>query len=352
MSALLGRRGLALLLVSVAALAAGNASSAGSPPTAEKHLSAAGLVQGIGRVRTRIVYSKVARRLAAQPGAWGGVYTAKGGAQVTIYSSRYYPVDESVNQAAADYIGSLAHGSEITGVKIYFAPPAEVGILCYTQEADGCYFPATGEIVTIGEDTQWSTVEQVVTHEYGHHVANNRVNDPWPAIAYGTKRWATYEGVCAKTAAGTAFPGDEGDHYFQNPGESFAESFMHLNMVKLGLSEPAWGYDAMFTPDAGALAAIEQDVLQPWKDDAIKRWTGRFARRGQAKTFTFKTPLDGVFAVQLRGPRGSSLRLTGPAEVKRMSSTLSLGLLCGQRTVSARFVANGAGRFTAAVAIP
>src|SRR5213076_326793 len=119
---------------------------------------------------------KVARRLAAQPGAWGGVYTKKSGAQVTIYSSRYYPVDESVNQAAADFVGSL----------------------CYTPDADGCYFPDTGEIVTVGEDTQWGTVEQVVTHEYGHHIANNRVNDPWPAIAYGTKSWATYEGVCAK----------------------------------------------------------------------------------------------------------------------------------------------------------
>jgi len=351
MSGPFGRRGLALLVVVAVALAVGSASSAADRPT-EKRLSVAGLGQGLGQVRSRIVRTKVSRRLAAQPGAWGGVYTVKSGAQVTIYSSRYYTLDPSVNQAAADFIDSLVHGSEISAVKIYFAPPAEVGILCYAQEADGCYFPDTGEIITIGEDTEWSTVEQVVSHEYGHHIANNRLNDPWPAIAYGTKRWATYEGVCQKEAAGAAFPGDEGEHYFQNPGESFAESFMHLNMVKLGLSEPPWGYE-MFTPDPGALAAIEQDVLKPWKDDAIKRWSGRFTRRGQSKTFTFKTPLDGVFASQLlRGPHGSTLRLSGPAEVKRMSSTLSAGLVCGQRTVTARFVAGGVGRFTAAIAIP
>jgi hypothetical protein len=352
MSGPVGRRGLTLLVVTVAALAVGSASPAAPQSTGEKHLSAAGLAQGLGHVRSRIVYSKVARRLAAQPGAWGGVYTAKSGAQVTIYSSRYYAVDESVNQAAADFVGSLVHGPEISGVKIYFAPPSEVGILCDAQEADGCYFPDTSEIVTIGEDTQWSTVEQVLTHEYGHHVANNRLNDPWPGIVYGTKRWATYEGVCAKTAAGSAFPGDEGEHYLQNPGESFAESFMHLNLAKLGLSEPPWGYDPMFAPDTGALAAIEQDVLKPWTADAVKRWSGRFTRRGQAKTFTFKTPLDGVFATQLRGPHGSTLRLTGPAEIKRVSTTLSAGLVCGQRTVTERFVAGGAGRFTAAVAIP
>src|SRR5437667_305694 len=237
MSAPFGRRGLALLFVIVAALAAGSASFAADQRMPEKHLSIAGLGAGPGHVRSRIVHTKVARRLAAQPGAWGGVYTTKSGAQVTIYSSRYYSVDESVNQAAADFVGSLVHGPEISGVKIYFAPPAEVGILC-------------------------------------------------------------------------------------------------------------------FTPDAGALAALEQDVLKPWKDDAIKRWSGRFTRRGQAKTFTFKTPLDGVFASQLRGPHGSTLRLSGPAEVKRLSSTLSAGLVCGERTVSARFVAGAPGRFTAAVAIP
>jgi hypothetical protein len=350
MSAPLGRRGLALLLVMVTALAAGSASPAADRPTF-KRLSIAGLGQGTGHVRSRIV-TRASRRLAAQPGAWGGLYTVKSGARVTIYSSRYYPVDPAVNQAAADFIDGLVHGTEINAVKVYFAPPAEVGILCYTQEADGCYFPQTSEIVTTGEDTEWSTVEEVLTHEYGHHVATNRLNDPWPAVAYGTKRWATYEGVCEKEAAGLAFPGDEGEHYFQNPGESFAESFLHLNEVKLGIPETPWGYDPMFAPDAGALAAIEQDVLKPWKDNAMKRWSGRFTRRGQQKTFTFKTPLDGVFAAELRGPRGSTLRLTGPAEVKRYSARLSAGLVCGQRTVTTRFTAGAAGRFAAASAIP
>jgi hypothetical protein len=350
MSAPPGRRALALLLVVAAALAAGNASPAADRP-AEKRLSILGLGQGMGHVRSRVL-TKGSRRLAIQPGAWGGTYTVQSGAHITIYSSRYYPVDPTVNQAAADYMDRLIHGREISAVSIYFAPPAEVGILCHTQEADGCYFPATNEIITIGEDTPWSTVEEVVTHEYGHHIANNRVNEPWPAVAYGTKRWATYEGVCQKEAAGAAFPGDEADHYLQNPGESFAESFMHLNEVKLGIPETTWGYDPMFTPDAGAMAAIEQDVLKPWKTDAIKHWSGRFSRRGEQKTFAFKTPLDGVFASQLKGPRGSTVQVIGPADVKRVSPTISAALVCGQRTVTARLVAGGAGRFAAAAAIP
>jgi hypothetical protein len=350
MSAPHGRRGLALLLVTAVALAAGSASPAAERPTA-KRLSVYGLGQGIGRVRSRVVYRQL-RFLSVPPGAWGGVYTTKSGAQVTVQSSGEYPVDPAVNQATADFIDSLVHGSEISTVKIYRAPPAEVGILCYTQEADGCYFPASGQIITVGEDTPWSTVEEVVTHEYGHHVANNRNNDPWPAVAFGTKRWATYEGVCQKYASGVAFPGDEADHYLQNPGESFAESFMHLNEVRLGLPEPPWGYDPMFTPDPAALAAIEQDVLKPWKRAPLRHLNGRFTRRGQQKTFNFNTPLDGVFAAELRGPLGSKLTVSGPSEVKRYSAGLAAALVCGQRKVTARFTAGGKGRFAAATLIP
>jgi hypothetical protein len=88
------------------------------------------------------------------------------------------------------------------------------------------------------------------------------------------------------------------------------------------------------------------------KADAIKNWSGRFTRRGQQKTFTFKTPLDGVFASQLRGPRGSTVQVIGPADVKRVSPTVSAALVCGQRTVTTRLVAGGKGRFAAAAAIP
>ena len=351
MSAPHGRRGLALLLVTAAALAAGSPTSAADRPTV-KRLSIFSLGQGIGQVRSRVVDRKLRRFASLPPGAWGGVYTARSGAHVTIYTSKEYPVDEPVNQAAADFVDSLVHGKEISTVSIYFAPPAEVGIICNSQEVDGCYYPATGDIITVGEDTPWSTVEEVVTHEYGHHVANNRLNDPWPAIAYGTKRWSTYEGVCEKEIAGAAFPGDEGGHYLQNPGESFAESFMHLNEAKLGLPETPWGYDPMFAPDAGALAAIEQDVLKPWKQTPLKYLSGRFSRRGQQKKVTFKTPLDGVFAAQLRGPSGSTLTVSGAANVKRLSSAVSAVLVCGERSVTARFKAGGAGRFAAAALVP
>jgi hypothetical protein len=351
MSAAHGRSGLALLLVAAAALAVGSATPA-APRPGLKELSITGLGQGFGRVHSRVLTHST-RQLAAFPStAWGGSYTTTDGAHVTVYASAAYPVDQAANQSAADFIDSLVHGPEIASVRLYFAPPDEVGRMCGTNDADGCYSPTTGEIVSIGEDSQWSTVEEVVAHEYGHHVAANRVNTPWPAIAFGTKRWATYEGVCQKTAAGKAFPGDEGDHYAQNPGESFAESFLHLNEVKLGVPETPWIYDPMFAPDAKALQAIEEDVLHPWATYSTQSWKGTFARKSQHIATTVATPLDGVVAAQLKGPRGSSLRLTGVPHVKRASATLAGATVCGQRSLTLKLTGGRAGRFSVIAATP
>jgi hypothetical protein len=171
-------------------------------------------------------------------------------------------------------------------------------------------------------------------------------------MAWGTKRWATYEGVCPKTAAGRAFPGDESDHYFQNPGESFAESFLHLNEVKLGVAETPWGYDPMFDPDPKALQAIEEDVLHPWTTYSLQRWSGSFKHKGQHGITTLQTPLDGVVAVQLKGPRGSALRVTGVPHVKRVGATLAGATVCGQRSLTTRVTAGRAGHFTVTAATP
>src|SRR5919197_1413509 len=136
-----------------------------APIRFEKTVSDAGLGHGKSGVHSRVVTTRVRALAALQLNGWGGVYTTK-----------------------AD----------------------EVASLCQAEEADGCYFPASEQLVSIGQDSQYSTVEEVLTHEYGHHLARNRFNDPWSAVETGTKRWATLENVCRKTAIGLAFPGDEG----------------------------------------------------------------------------------------------------------------------------------------------
>jgi hypothetical protein len=316
-----------------------------------KTVSDAGLGRGRGGVHSRVVTKSVRALAALELNGWGGVYTASTGEQVTVYSSNAYPLDPTANQAVADFIAGLIHGKEISKVTAYMAPAAEVASLCQSNEADGCYYPASSQLVSIGEDSQYSTVEEVLTHEYGHHIATNRFNDPWEAVNWGTKRWATVERVCSKTQLGLAFPGDEGEHYLSNPGEAFAESYLHLNEVRKSVPETRWFYDPQFAPTAASLAAIEQDVLQPWDSYAVLNWKGRFSRRGQIGTAALKTPLDGLVELRLKAPRGSQVRIYG-RNARQVSATVARSVVCGQRSVLTQVLSGGPGAFTAKALVP
>jgi hypothetical protein len=70
-----------------------------------------------------------------------------------------------------------------------------------------------------------------------------RTYPPWKALTRGTKRWATYAGACAKTAARRLVPGDERLKYRVNPGEGFAEAFRVLNELRAGLAGGAYTID-------------------------------------------------------------------------------------------------------------
>src|SRR6266516_1020502 len=216
-------------------------------------------------VRGRVIRGRLRLAAARLATSHGGVYTAATGDQVKVYVSDAYPADDSVNQHWADFIAGLVHGNEITKVTVYVAPVSEVQTVCQSTEADGCYFLRDQQIVVPGEPSADGVpVEEIVAHEYGHHVAMNRSNWPWAAVEWGTKRWASYENVCARVQAHTAFPGDEGANYFSNPGEAFAESYRVLNDQRgqLGSMQLPWRMNG-FAPDATALTLLEQDVQTP-----------------------------------------------------------------------------------------
>jgi hypothetical protein len=46
-------------------------------------------------------------------------------------------------------------------------------------------------------------------------------------VAFGPKRWATYEQVCAGVLSRPQryFPGDQARNYVRNPGENWAEAY-------------------------------------------------------------------------------------------------------------------------------
>lgn len=294
------------------------------------------------------------RQAEAPTGFWGGAYTTKTNEQVTIYSSNAYAVDEAANQRWADFVASLVHGPEISRVTIYLAPPAQVAQMCGAEDILGCY--GSDRIIAPGEDTFEVSAESVLTHEYGHEIAANRSNAPWPALAWGTKRWSSYEQVCRRARAHELFPGGEGGLvYLFNPGEVFAETYRVLNERRAGLPETPWRVvDPSLQPNERDLALVEQDVLDPWHASHTVTMSGRFTARGSSvRTFTIASPLDGSFSVAAKGSARVRLAvLAGKKRIARGETAVS-STICGPRTLKVRVTRTaGSGAFTLTASLP
>lgn len=248
-----------------------------------------------GRAPSRV------RRLARTPAGYGGQYLTPSGESVRVITSPQYQPNAAVNQSYADFLDSLVHGDELSSVTVYVAPYDEMQGMC-SSDALACYFDADNLLVTTGDGSPQPgiQVEDLVAHEYGHHIANHRLNDIGPASDWGPEYWATYEQVCWREGQGTAFPGDEGANYALNPGEAWAETYRVLN----GSQEPWDSSDPSFSPDDRALALARRDVLHPYDGGEYIDRRGRFRSRGSRwRSYTVPVENDGNVDLRLHGTR-------------------------------------------------
>ena len=267
---------------------------------------------------------------------WGGAYATSTGERVTVFFWIEYPVDHSAAARWAEFFAGLVHGRELGSLRAYVAPPLEVAAICGSPSALGCY--GESKLITIGETADGFAPATIAAHEYGHHVAANRVNAPWLALDWGTKRWASGANICTRAAAGTVFPGNESFLYRLNPGEGFAEAYRVLNEKRAGSVSFEWPLvDSRFIPDDAALQRIEQDVLQPWSAPTTRTFPARFSVR-QARTRPWSlqvaTPLDGDLRVTLRA-RSPGYRLTLLSSDR--SAVLARGRSAGGGTRTLRY---------------
>ena len=302
--------------------------------------------------RDSVLQTGGARTLALDSSTqWGGQTLATDGETVKIFFSDSYPVDSALALQWADFMTSLVHGSELATVTVILEPLAEVQQTCGRQ-ALACYSARTATIVAPGDDVGAQTsAKGVLTHEYGHHVAASRLNPPFASVDYGTKRWSSYENVCAKTSSGDLFPGAEDlRHYALNPGEAFAESYRVLNEQKLGLPQEPW--DVVTTtlyPDATALSLLEQDVSTPWTANSARKLVGTLNSKTRSRTYSVSVPYDGTLKVS---PRQSRSVNVGVALLSGGSTVATKGLkgasgaslsttVCGQRAFKVRMKLTG-----------
>ena len=341
------------LLVTAIALAASRAGDS-SAHAARAHARAVDAAHGQLRP-ARLARAAVASR--------GGPITTSTGETVDVRVSDALPLETSTPEGWAEFLTGLTHGSEISTLRAYVGTFDEIQEICGRQ-ALGCY--GRNELIAIGEPALAdASPEEIVRHEYGHHIAFHRLNSPWIAVDWGPKRWASVANVCARVARKQAFPGDEGANYARNPGEAWAETYRLMDERKTGISTATWPIvDQTFYPSEEVLQAAELDVVKPWTSRRTTRSTRVFGKK-TPKTWwiPLSTPLDGDLRVSATMPRGGTaeVALVGAdrrtvvrraqwvgQRVRRLE-----GSICGQRSLFVRVTHKGSlGRVQVSVVMP
>ena len=265
-----------------------------------------------GPVPDRVIARRSPRARAAVGVGSTHAYRTADGAIVEVQLSQSF-ADTEENRAAAqsfvDFLATRVHGAELGALRMFIGTPDEVNAecggdtgvqACYVGDERRMYVPSSD----LGGGRSPFTREYVMTHEYGHHIAAYRRNDPFSAINWGPKYWASYELVCAGVFVGRYFPGNQGAHYLDDPGEGWADSYAHLHFPTAPFQ-----FNRGFAPDAGAFAAIRRDVLTPWHGPVTRTVRRALSSRRRVTSTTSRLTLDGTVALALSGPRRSNYDL-------------------------------------------
>jgi hypothetical protein len=356
--------GLAAALAAAASMAAG-ASAADARPRAQPLDPSRLGRQPVGAIRDRVVSDSrmalVVPKARVPSGPFEGRYPVSGGYSVRVLLSESYEPDVRVSQSVADYLSTLLHGGEIRGVTVFLGSREELDLVC-GRLAEACFNAGDNTmLVPAVPPPSGISQEDILAHEYGHALANGRSNYPFPAIAFGTKRWASYERVCPRFLRVLVDP-EARITYRTDPGEAFADSYRIIN----GGNPRLWVFDRRYFPNPVDRRLIRQDVLQPWFQRPPFRLAGSFpaGRPGiSTRRLRIATPLDGILRIRLQEPPGADFEVSvqaagqprppiAPARRGRFANRAE-ALICGQRSfgVTVRRL-SGYGRFTLSVQRP
>jgi hypothetical protein len=229
-------------------------------------------------------------------------YATPDGYQVAVEASASYPIDPTADQKLVDFLASRVHGAELGDLNVYVGTPQEIVSLCGGDpDVVACYAIDEARMYVPGESVRGIPIEYPLTHEYGHHIAMWRSNSPWDALDWGAKYWSSERHICTGVRRGLLFPGNQGAHYWDDPGEGFADGYAHMHYP-----HQPWNYNQLMRPDAGTFAAIRRDVLHPWTGPRSRTFHGRLGKRRGSRTFHIEVKLDGDMAFNLTAARGAS----------------------------------------------
>jgi hypothetical protein len=241
------------------------------------------------------------------------VLTGPDGVPLTVTISNSYgqtPMSQAAAQNAVNFLSSRVHGTELGLLKVFVGPPAEISSICGAAEALACYAPSENRMYVPGETPPNSPVplEYIITHEFGHHISNHRKNALGSAFTIGPEYWATSQFICAGVLSQPPafFPGDEDQHYLENPGEGWADSYAHL--PENGFQTAPFQFSPLFHRDDAAFNAIRKDIFTPWAGNTTRTVTGNLGSSSQ-KRFGLVVNLDGPVVARLTGPSSAEYDL-------------------------------------------
>jgi hypothetical protein len=257
------------------------------------------------------------------------------GLHVRVETSPHYEPSLEYDERLVGFLDSLTHGNELNNLRVYVATPSEMAHFCGGLAA-ACFTPSEGRIYIVGRESFGGfPTTYVLAHEYGHRIEAKRRNPPFPRgpLFWGTKRWASVEGVCRGALAGKYAPGDEGRYYFENPGEAFAETYA---WSQFGSGIVEWRWAPSLHPSAAAYAAVRNDVLNPWVPEKLEM-QGRLSGSHDRAAYRLQPKSDGLLHVSVSGGGDLSLglfdargKLLGTSTGQGSNTRLNY-LVCGSR---------------------
>ena len=256
------------------------------------------------------VYKPPAARSAAMPSF---VWTAPDGHTIRFKLSPSIgetPASVARAQAYGLLLESGLHSHEMSQLTVQIVRESEMAQIC-GRGALACY--GWDEMVVTYGDVPGSgvSVDEVIMHEYGHHLAAHRRNSIGRAVNWGPQSWASAESVCYRTDSGRLFPGDQFEHYWDNPGEGFAEAYARYHFP----TQQRWDYSRLLKPDARAFGHIQFDASHSLsRQPTVRTFSGSLGRTRRTQSFTLELPEDTRLRLALAGPAGADydLRLRTP----------------------------------------
>jgi hypothetical protein len=307
---------------------------------------------GAHGLQDRVLHTSL-RAAAVSPGS---VYLAAAGGESVEVSRSSAAADPTADQALVDSLGSLLHGPELGALRVHVGSAPEISRLCGGGEVVACYGVAEARIYLPERPPGGVQFDYLLAHEYGHHVAAWRTNEPWSAVDWGPKHWASAMGVCGQVRRGRLFPGNQGAHYREDPGEGFADAYAHLHRPDV-----PWRFSPLLRPDRRAFAAVRRDVLRPWTGPRTRVLRGRLGPRHESRSFRIRMALDGDVWLRLAAPRGVRATVEVASRDRAIGQRLRGGRgvgveWCRRRPVEQVQVTvrrhSGAGRFALRVSWP